>query len=78
MWGGPALGQAELKMILHSSEKIPETFCSAIQEALKKGLLKEGTQITKIADYSLLITFILLLEKLTKHPGRQWTKKHEF
>lgn len=61
-------------MILHSSEKIPETFCSAIQEALKEGLLKEGTQMTKIADYSLLITFILLLEKLIKHTGRQWTK----
>lgn len=61
-------------MILHRSEKIPETFRSAIQEALEKGLLKDGTQITKVADYRMLITFILLLQKRIKHTGRQWTR----
>lgn len=33
--GGPALGQAQLKMILHSSEEVLETLSGAIQEALK-------------------------------------------
>lgn len=42
-------------MILHGREKIPETFRGAIQEALEKGLLKEGGQITKVADYSSLL-----------------------
>lgn len=29
-------------MILHSSEEIPETLCSTIQKALKKGLLEKS------------------------------------
>lgn len=43
LWRGPTLGQAQLKMILHSSEEILETFSSTIQEALKQRLL--NTQI---------------------------------
>lgn len=61
-------------MILHSSEEIPETLCSAIQEALKKGLLEKSTQIKENAEYSLLITLILnifLLGQVTLSGWRQ-------
>lgn len=39
LWRGPTLGQAQLKVILHSSEEILETFSCTIQEALKERLL---------------------------------------
>ncbi len=45
LWRGPTLGQAQLKMILHCSEEILETFGGTIQEALKKRLLRKSKQI---------------------------------
>lgn len=45
LWRSSALGQAQFKMILHSSEEVLETFSGAIQKALKQELLV--TQIKK-------------------------------
>lgn len=41
----PTFGEAQLKMVLHGSEKVLETFSCTIQEALEKGLLGKSTQI---------------------------------
>lgn len=61
-------------MILHGSEKISETICGTIQEALKKELLKKGTQITESADYSLLITFMFKLKRILELLQYEWSR----
>lgn len=40
----PTLGQAQLEMILHSSEEVLETFGCTVQEALEEKLLHEDTE----------------------------------
>lgn len=45
----PTLGQAQLEMILHSSEEVLETFGCTVQEALEEKLLNEGAQREKLS-----------------------------
>lgn len=51
LWRRPTLGQAQLKMILHSSEEILETLSRTIQEALEERLLIR----LETARYAILI-----------------------
>lgn len=57
LWRRPTLGQAQLKMILHGSEEILETFSCTIQEVLKERLLEKIRERACVkhlsADYSL-------------------------